>query len=97
MLRSRNKIISVIEILLGIILFIREVYLMITLPSIHDDIYGGLIDLFKYKENTHFLILLWILLIAIGIVSWFNVDRKWISNKILVMAAVLIFIIGVTL
>lgn len=49
---NRRKILPAIEMMLGIILLIREIFQMTYLLSTHDNLYGGLVDFKKYKENT---------------------------------------------
>jgi hypothetical protein len=83
---KRNKIISFIEIVLGIVLLTREIYQMTFLPSIHDDnSYGGLIDFAKYKENTYSLIFLWLLLLLTGITGLISSKLNWIFTQSLLI------------
>lgn len=77
-----SKIISIIQILLGTFLLTREIYHLIILPSEKEDIMGGLVTLYKYKENTYSLIFLWILLLMTGISYWLNKKINWTLNQI---------------
>lgn len=77
-----SKIISIIQILLGTVLLTREIYHLIILPSGKEDIMGGLVTLYKYKENTYSLIFLWILLLMTGISYWLNKKINWTLNQI---------------
>jgi len=95
MIINRHKILPAIEIILGTILLISEIYQMTYLPSIHDNLYDGLVDFDKYKENTYLLMFLWSLLLIIGIISWINEKKKWISNTILNIIALCIVLVAV--
>lgn len=95
MIIDRRKILPAIVIILGTILLIREIYQMTYLPSIHDNLYGGLVTFFKYKENTYALIVLWAILLITGIIGWINDNKKWISNKILIIIAICIVLLAV--
>jgi len=95
MIINRRKILPAIVIILGTILLIREIYQMTYLPSIHDNLYGGLVTFFKYKENTYALIVLWAILLITGIIGWINDNKKWISNTILIIIAICIVLLAV--
>ena len=79
---GRSKTISIIQILLGTVLLTREIYHFITLPSGKVDIMGGLVTLYKYKENTYSFIFLWTLLLMTGISHWMNRKANWTLNQI---------------
>ncbi len=85
MIIKRHKILPLIEIILGTILLIREIYQMTYLPSVHDNLYGGLVDFMKYKENTYSLIYLWSILLITGIFSMKNAKLNWILHQILII------------
>lgn len=63
-----------IQIALGLFLLVFEVKDFIELPTTRDvdEKWGGTIDLFKYKENTYWLIPLWGLLLVSGFSYWLN-------------------------
>ena len=81
----RNKIISLTEVVLGTILLTREIYQMISLPSVQDNLYGGLVDISKYQENTYSLTFLWLLLLSTGITGWINKKINWIFTQTLLI------------
>jgi hypothetical protein len=82
---KKNKIISLTEVILGTILLTREIYQMITLPSVHDNLYGGLVDFSKYQENTYSLTFLWLLLLSTGITGWINKKINWLFTQTLLI------------
>jgi hypothetical protein len=94
MILKRHKILPAIEIILGIILLIREIYQMTYLPSVQDNLYGGLVDFAKYKENTYSLIFIWSILLITGIFSWINDKLKWISHQILIITISMIILVS---
>lgn len=59
--RDIFRVLSLVQIGLGLFLLMLEIRDYIILPTTEemDNMYGGLVDLFKYKENTYFLIPLW--------------------------------------
>ncbi len=73
------------EVILGTILLTREIYQMITLPSVQDNLYGGLVDFSKYQENTYSLAFLWLLLLLTGITGWINNKINWIFTQTLLI------------
>jgi CDP-diglyceride synthetase len=94
MIINRRKILPVIEIIVGTILLIREIYQMTYLPSVQDNLYGGLVDFVKYKENTYSLIFMWSILLITGIFSWINDKLKWISHQILIITISMIILVS---
>jgi len=66
MIKKLLKYLPIIEISIGAILLIREIYQFNKLPSIHDNLYGGIVDFFKYKEDSYGLMLLYSVLILAG-------------------------------
>lgn len=79
---GRSKTISIIQILLGTVLLTREIYHLIILPSGKEDILGGLVTLYKYKENTHSNIFLWTILLITGLSFLINKRYHWALNHI---------------
>jgi hypothetical protein len=82
-----SKLVAIIELSLGVILLIREIYDFIVLPTTTemDVMYGGLVDLYKYKENTYSLLYLWVVLLFTGISYWANRKLHWIFTQILLI------------
>ncbi|WP_291530723.1 hypothetical protein [Bacteroides sp. UBA939] len=62
--KERVRLIPYIEIIIGTILFSWEVFGYITLYSTAevDEMFGGIVDFFKYKENTYSPAFLWSIL-----------------------------------
>jgi hypothetical protein len=79
-----TKLIAIIEIVCGVILLVHEIYDFITLPTTTeiDTKYGGLVDFFKYKENTYSLLYLWIVLLFTGTSYWINKKLHWTFTQI---------------
>lgn len=80
MIKRLLKYLPIIEIVIGAILLIREIYQFNKLPSIHDNLYGGLVDFFKYKEDSYGLMLLYSVLILAGLLGLKNERFKWLTN-----------------
>ncbi|MBS4058712.1 MAG: hypothetical protein KGZ82_15470 [Bacteroidales bacterium] len=80
MFKRLLKYLPIIEIVIGAILLIREIYQFNKLPSIHDNLYGGLVDFFKYKEDSYGLMLLYSVLILAGLLGLKNERFKWLTN-----------------
>lgn len=68
------KTLPYIQIALGLFLLVFEIRDFIELPTTKevDEKWGGLVDLFKYKEDTYWLMPLWGLLLISGISYWIN-------------------------
>ncbi|MBD3591202.1 hypothetical protein [Bacteroides sp. GM023] len=66
---GKAQLIPYIEIIIGIILLSIEVYDYFTLYSMTevDAMYGGIVDFYKYKENTYCPAFLWTSLTLTGI------------------------------
>ncbi|WP_282125065.1 hypothetical protein [Marinifilum flexuosum] len=88
MIKRIFKYLPVLEIIVGITLLTRELYQLKRLPSIHDNLYGGLVDFFKYKEDAYGLIILWSTLIIAGLFGLKNEKLKWLSNWILIIVII---------
>lgn len=87
----KYKIIPTIEISLGILLLIHEIYQMFHLQSIHDSLYNGLVDFAKYKEETYSLTFLWLMLIFTGVSGWLNDKLYWVFTQILLVTVCVLF------
>lgn len=81
----KHILIPTLEIIIGLILLVRELYQMTILPSIHDKSLE-LISFFKYKENTYSLIFVWLVVTIVGMLSLKRHKRMWISNQVLIIA-----------
>ena len=80
---EKSKTISLIQILLGAVLLTREIYHFMILPSGKEDIMGGLVTLYKYKENTYSNIFMFTILLVTGVSFWINKRYYWVLNHIL--------------
>lgn len=80
MIKRLLKYLPIIEIVIGAILLIREIYQFNNLPSIHDNLYGGIVDYFKYKEDSYGLMILYSVLILAGLFGLKNERFKWLTN-----------------
>jgi len=80
-------LIAFFEIIVGVILLVDEIRDFITLPTTTevDEMFGGLVDFFKYQENTYCLLYLWTVLLFAGVSNWINAKLYWIFNKVLLM------------
>lgn len=85
-MKSTQKIVPAVELLLGVILTIRELYLMSYLPSVHENLNEGLVIFSKYKEDSYVMIFLWSLLIVAGICGLRSEKLKWLANWILLIS-----------
>jgi len=74
--------ISRIEIILAILLLIREIYQFFTLRSIYGPFNGLIREFEKYKENTYSPIFMWIIILITGILGLKVKKRFWIWNQI---------------
>jgi len=83
--KNQSVLIAFFELILGAVLLAWEIRDFITLPSTTemDKMYGGLVDLFKYKENTYSFLFLWTILLFAGISYWINKKLHWTFNQIL--------------
>lgn len=68
--KNINKIISLIEIVLGLFMIFIEISDFIRLPSVND--YTWNLELIKYKEFTYSRILMYIILFCAGISFFIN-------------------------
>jgi hypothetical protein len=86
MKKITKQLTPITEIIIGLILLVKELYEMTVLPSINDDINDtyGLVDFAKYKENTYSLIFFWTFVLLIGVISFRNNQSKWFANQTLV-------------
>ena len=84
---NQAPLIALLEIFVGVILLIQEIRDFISLPTTTevDEKWGGIVDLFKYKENTYCLLYLWVLLLFTGGNYWINRKLHWIFNQILLI------------
>ncbi len=80
MIKRLLKYLPIIEIVIGAILLIREIYQFNKLPSIHDNLYGGLVDFFIYKEDSYGLMILYAVLMLAGFLGLKNERLKWLTN-----------------
>lgn len=80
---KKSKVIPLLEIIIGSILFVREIYDFFTLPSLYND--NQLVDYSKYKEETYAFSFLWVLIIFVGLVSLKNQKLKWFSHQVLII------------
>lgn len=88
---KKSKIIPLLEIIIGSILLVREIYDFFTLPSLYND--NELVDYSKYKEETYAFSFLWVLIILVGLVSLKNQKLKWISHQVLIILLLIISLI----
>jgi hypothetical protein len=72
--------ISISEIVVALILIVREVYQLITLRSIYATD-NGLIEFEKYKENTYAPLFMWYILLLIGMFSIRKDKYSWIFHQ----------------
>ncbi|SMO94747.1 hypothetical protein SAMN06265379_1254 [Saccharicrinis carchari] len=92
MIKRLFKYLPIIEIVLGAILLTHEIFQFNKLPSIHDNLYGGLVDFFKYKEDSYGLMLLYSVLLLAGLLGLKNERLKWLTNW-----SLLIIILGLVI
>ena len=80
-------LIASVELIAGAILLTCEIRDFIRLPTTTeaDEMYGGLVNLFKYQENTYCLLYLWSILLFAGVSYWINRKLHWIFNKIVLI------------
>jgi len=85
--KNKAALIALFEILVGVILLIQEILDFISLPTMIevDEKWGGLVDMFKYKDNTYCLLYLWTLFLFAGGSYWINRKFHWIFNQILLI------------
>lgn len=83
----KNRLIALLEIVIGIILLIREVRDFMVLPTVAeaDKMFDGLIDFVNYKESTYHLLYLWTLLLITGISYWISKKSYWIFTQTLLI------------
>ena len=96
----KARLVPLFEIFIGAILLIREIHDFIVLPTMKevDKMYGGLVDMIKYKEDTYSSLYLWILLLTTGVSYWINKKSYWIFTQILLITLFCIinfFLIGI--
>lgn len=84
---------SVFQIILGTLLLISEVHDFIKLPTTQeaDIAFGGVVDLYKYQENTYVYIYYAILMISTGLSLCIDKKSYWVANQILLVTSVLAF------
>jgi len=80
---KKSKVIPLLEIIIGSILLVREIYDFFTLPGLYND--NELVDYSKYKEETYAFSFLWALIIIVGILSLQNQKLKWNSHQVLII------------
>lgn len=85
--KDKTILIPYIEIIIGIILLSFEVYDYCTLYSIAevDAMYGGIVDLCKYKESTYCPIFLWTILTMTGISYWISKKLYWSLTQVFIL------------
>ena len=85
--RNKYFLIASVELIAGAILLACEIRDFIRLPTTTeaDEMYGGLVDFFKYQENTYCLLYLWMILLFAGVSYWINRKLHWIFNQIVLM------------
>lgn len=95
--RHIKTLISGIQTILGLLLLILEIRDYMILPTMEEinNKYGGIVDIFKYKDDCYWLIPLWILLFISGIFYWINKKAYKILSIIFIFAFLFIYIIGV--
>ncbi len=81
--QNKIKLISLAEIIIGLILLVLEIRDFMILPTVQEaeDQYGGPVLLFKYKENTYSQLFLWTMLLLTGISYWINKRIYWVLNQ----------------
>ncbi|WP_291529218.1 hypothetical protein [Bacteroides sp. UBA939] len=81
------KVIAFIELVLGLFLLLREVDDYIRLPTTQevDEKFGGIVDLFKYKESCYKNFFLYSLLTTAGLSFWINRKLHWGLTQMLLM------------
>lgn len=90
---DKIKSIAILEIISGMILLIWEIHDFIKLPTTFeaDEMYGGLVDFIKYKENTYCLLYLWTILLFTGISFFINKKLHWVFTQISLIVVFLIW------
>jgi len=87
--RIKNKPIlkPLMEIAIGLTFLCIEIRDYLTLYSFAeaDQLYGGLVDFVKYKENTYSEIFLWSILVLTGIFFWINKKIYWIFTQVFLL------------
>lgn len=88
---GKAQLIPYIEIIIGIILLSIEVYDYFTLYSMTevDAMYGGIVDFYKYKENTYCPAFLWTILTLTGISYWISKKMYWILTQTFIILLLL--------
>ena len=88
---GKAQLIPYIEIIIGIILLSIEVYDYFTLYSMAevDAMYGGIVDFYKYKENTYCPAFLWTILTLTGISYWISKKMYWILTQTFIILLLL--------
>jgi hypothetical protein len=83
----KNRLVASLEIVIGVILLIREIRDFILLPTMTevDKMFYDLVDFTKYRENTYHLLYLWILFLVTGISYWISKKLYWIFTQILLI------------
>ena len=84
---NQSILIASFQVIVGAILLVREIRDFIILPTTTeaDEMFGGVVDLFKYKECTYSLLYLWTILLFTGVSYWINKKLHWLFNQILII------------
>lgn len=84
--KNKTRLIAVIFSIVGAVCLINEIYDFLTLPTTKevDQMYGGLVDLIKYKESTYTNMLFWAIVLGAGLSYWINKKVFWILSLCIV-------------
>ena len=76
---NQSKLIALFELIAGIILLSFEIRDFITLPEDPKQLF--VMALFKYKEDTYYLLYLWTIMLFAGGSYWINKKLHWVLNQ----------------
>lgn len=90
------RIIALTSLLFGLILFSKEIIDYIHLPTTQDidNQFGGLVDLFKYKESCYKNLFLYSLIAITGLSFWINRKLYWGLTQVLLITLLFVVIIN---
>lgn len=90
------RIVAFIELSLGTILLSKEIMNFIHLPTVQDidKQFGGLVDLFKYKESSHKNFFLYSLILFTGLSFWINRKLFWVMTQVLFITLTFVIIVN---
>ena len=88
------KIIAFAECLLGCALLLNEINVYYHSYSVHeaDNLFGGLVSMFKYRESCYRNLFLYSLVIITGISFWINKKLYWGLTQVLIITLFFVII-----